>query len=73
MGFVLLIGFAKGLLVAFAAVCAVPVTAQEVAAPVPVAEPQAGPLTMDELLLSSARTAPQIIEALARILSLIHI
>ncbi|WP_244982816.1 TolC family protein [Croceicoccus marinus] len=64
-----------------AAACAVPAMAQDAAAPiaapdvaapipqadVPTDAQQAGPLTIDELLRRSARTAPQIIEALARI------
>ena len=50
-----------------AAVCAVPALAQDTVPPAGVAAPRADPLTLDELLRRTARTAPQIIEALARI------
>ncbi|WP_375244760.1 TolC family protein [Sphingomonas parapaucimobilis] len=47
-----------------------PVTAQRIEAnPRPAPMPKSGPLTLDEVLRSSARAAPQIVEALARIRS----
>ncbi len=47
-----------------------PVMAQRIEAiPAPAPLPSAGPLTLDEVLRSSARAAPQIIEALAKIRS----
>lgn len=50
------------------AIAATPVTAQTILAnPAPVPAPQSGPLTLDEVLRSSARAAPQIVEALARV------
>lgn len=51
-------------------VLAAPVMAQRIEAiPAPAPLPSAGPLTLDEVLRSSARAAPQIIEALAKIRS----
>ena len=35
--------------------------------PAPVAQPSTAPLTLDEVLRSSARAAPQIVEALAKV------
>lgn len=47
-----------------------PVTAQRIEAnPRPAPMPKSGPLTLDEVLRSSARAAPQIVEALAKIRS----
>ncbi|MBB4609274.1 TolC family protein [Sphingomonas yabuuchiae] len=51
-------------------VLSTPVMAQRIEAiPAPAPVPRTGPLTLDEVLRSSARAAPQIIEALAKIRS----
>jgi outer membrane protein TolC len=47
---------------------ALPATAQRIEAnPAPASVPKTGPLTLDEVLRASARAAPQIVEALAKI------
>lgn len=51
-----------------APVLAAPATAQRIRAnPAPAATPSSAPLTLDEVLRASARAAPQIVEALAKI------
>lgn len=58
------------LIPALVAALPAPVMAQRIEAnPVPASTPRSGPLTLDEVLRSSARAAPQIVGALAKIRS----
>ncbi|WP_167954110.1 TolC family protein [Sphingomonas jejuensis] len=56
----------RSVLAVLAACCCAPVLAQEVPAE-PAESPRTSPLTLEEVLRASARSAPQIIEALARV------
>ena len=57
----------RPLLAALALGCAWPLAAQTSPEPAPAAMPASGPLTMGEVLASSAAQAPQIVEAMARV------
>lgn len=58
------------LIPALVAALPTPVMAQRIKAnPAPATTPRSGPLTLDEVLRASARAAPQIVEALAKIRS----